>query len=290
VADDVMEKAAADAKPVPQKGMGSTVAASPESRADRARRLAYRSRFAAFYVLLAVVAGAGVGALLVLAGQGSPDPAPAWSEWQPEGSTERRAAQIADHISDPYRLPSGNALVSVTSGPPTTTFSDGTTFLVQTIARYPDTTDGRAETDDIDTFGAGSTVMYTLCGTAVGCVIAEGKPSLERGQLLRRMALELSLYSFKYLDGIDSVLVLFPPAVAGQPSNAVFLEQSDVRSELGRPLLESLSAPLAPGIGEIPPEERRVIDRVTGTRVFDYESWRTQDGSALMALAPAVGG
>ena len=134
MADDVMDKAAADAKPVPQKGAGNAVVARPESRADRARRLAYRSRFAAFYVLLAVVAGAGVGALLVLVGRGSPDPAPAWSAWEPSGSTERRAAQIADHISDPYRLPSGNALVGVTSGPPTTTFSDGTTFLVHAIA------------------------------------------------------------------------------------------------------------------------------------------------------------
>ncbi len=290
MADDVMDKAAADAKPVPTNAVGTGVVARPESRADRARRLAYRSRFAAFYVLLAVVAGAGVGALLVLVGRGSPAPAPAWSAWEPTGSTERRAAQIADHVSDPYRLPSGNALVSVTSGPPTTTFSDGTTFLVRTIARYPDTTDGRAETDDIDTFGAESTVMYTLCGTAAGCVISEGEPSPARGQLLRRMALELGLYSFTYLDGIDSVLVLFPPAVAGESATAVFLQQSDVRAELSRPLLESLPAPLVPGIGEIPADERRVIDRATGTRVYEYEAWRTQDGSALMALAPALGG
>ena len=104
------------------------------------------------------------------------------------------------------------------------------------------------------------------------------------------MALELGLYSFTYLDGIDSVLVLFPPAVAGESSTAVFLQQSDVRAELSRPLLESLPAPLVPGIGEIPADERRVIDRATGTRVYEYEAWRTQDGSALMALAPALGG
>ena len=95
VADDVMDKAAADAKPVPANAGWAAVVARPETRADRARRLAYRSRFAAFYVLLAIIAGAGVGALLVLVGRGSPAPAPAWSAWEPTGSAERRAAQIA---------------------------------------------------------------------------------------------------------------------------------------------------------------------------------------------------
>ena len=61
VADDVMRKAASDAQPAPK---GATLPARPESRADRARRLAYRGRFAAFYFLLAVVAGAGIGALV----------------------------------------------------------------------------------------------------------------------------------------------------------------------------------------------------------------------------------
>jgi hypothetical protein len=228
----------------------------------------------------------------VLVGRGSPAPAPAWSAWEPTGSTARRAAQIAEHVSDPYRLPSGNSLVSVKSGPPTTTFDDGTTFLVETIAVYPDTTGGREEASDIDTFGADGTVMYTMCGAAKGCVIREGQPSPARGQLLRRMALELGLYSFTYLDGIDSVVILTPPAVAGEPStsSAVFLQRSDVRQELSRPLAESLPAPLTPGIGEISAEERRVVDRTTGRRVYDFDAWRTQDGSAILALAPALGG
>jgi hypothetical protein len=108
VADDVMDKAASEAKPVPGNGIGATVAPR-ESRAERARRVAYRNRFAAFYVMLAIIAGAGVGALLVLVGRGSPAPAPAWSAWEPVGSSERRAAQIGDHVGDQYRLPSGKA-------------------------------------------------------------------------------------------------------------------------------------------------------------------------------------
>ena len=290
VADDVMDKAATEAKPVPGNGIGATVAPR-ESRAERARRVAYRNRFAAFYVLLAIIAGAGVGALLVLVGRGSPAPAPAWSAWEPVGSSERRAAQIGDHVGDQYRLPSGNALGTVTyAGPPTVTGPDGSTFQVRAIAIRPDTTAGRAEADDIDTVNAGNTVMYTICGLGTSCSIAEGKPTVARGQLLRREALELALYSFHSLDGIDSTLVLLPPRADGKAATAVFVERSDVRSELGRPLQETLTAPLTPGVGEIRRDEQRVVDRTTRSRLYEYSYLQAQDGSPVMVLTPALSG
>ena len=290
MADDVMDKAAADAKPVPGNGIGASVVPR-ESRAERARRVAYRNRFAAFYVMLAIIAGAGVGALLVLVGRGSPAPAPAWSAWEPIGSSERRAAQIGDHVGDQYRLPSGKALVAVTyAGVPTVTGPDGSNFQVRAIAVRPDTTAGRAEADDVDTVNAGNTVMYTLCGLGTACSIAEGKPSIARGQLLRREALELALYSFHYLDGIDSALVLLPPRADGKAATAVFVEGNDVRPELRRPLDETLTAPLTPGVGEIQPDEQRVVDRTTRSRVYEYSYLQAQDGSPVMVLTPALSG
>jgi hypothetical protein len=290
VADDVMGKAAADAKPVAANGVGSTVSKRTETRADRARRLAYRSRFAVFYVVLAVVAGAGVGALLVLVGRGSPAPAPAWSAWEPAGSVERRTAQIGDHVGDEYRLPSGKALVAVTySGAPVVTGPDGSSFQVRAIAVRPDTTAGRAEADDINTVNAANTVMYTLCGLGTSCSIAEGKPTVARGQLLRREALELALYSFHYLNGIDSALVLLPPRADGKAATAVFLERGDVSPELGHPLDETLTA-LTPGIGEIQADEQRVIERTTRSRLYEYSYLQAQDGSPVMVLTPALSG
>ena len=291
MADDVMDKAATDASTVSANGVGSTVAERAESRSDRARRLAYRSRFAVFYVVLAVVAGAGVGALLVLVGRGSPAPAPAWSAWEPTGSAERRTAQIGDHVGDQYRLPSGKALVAVTySGAPVVTGPDGSSFQVRAIAVRPDTTGGRAEADDINTVNAAGTVMYTLCGLGTSCSIAEGKPSVARGQLLRREALELALYSFHYLDGVDSTLVLLPPRADGKAATAVFLEKGDVRPELGRSLDETLTAPLTPGVGEIQADEQRVIERTTRSRLYEYSYLQAQDGSPIMVLTPAVSG
>ena len=289
MADDVMGKAASDAKPVPGNALGSGVAERPESRAERARRDSYRSRFSAFYVVLAVVAGIGVGALLVLVGRGSPAPAPAWSAWEPTGSIESRAGQIAEHVSDPYRLPSGKPLVGVKAAPPTVTFNDGSTFTVRTIAVQPAGTAASVDTSDIDTFDAAGNVMYTMCGAGTGCAIPEGKPSPAREQLLRREALELALYSFRYLGGIESTLILFPPRAADKAATAVFLKRSDVGAQLGRPLSDTLTAPLTPGVGEITVDEQRVIDRITRARLYEYDAWRTQDGSALIALAPNLG-
>jgi hypothetical protein len=285
VADDLMRRAAADAGTAPK---GASAPARVESRADRARRLVYRGRFAAIYFVLAIVAGAGVGALIVLVGRGSPAPAPAWSEWQPTGSAERRAAQIGEHVSGLYRLPSGNALAAVTyAGPPTVTGPDGAVFQVQAIAVTADTSGGREEADEVDTFPAGNSVMYTLCGLGTACSIPEGKPSVERAQLLRREALELALYSFNYIDNVDSVLALLPPRADGNSATAVFLERGDLGPELGRPLGQTLTAPLTPGVGEIPVDEPRVVDRVTRSRLYQYSYLQAQDGSPVMVLEPA---
>jgi hypothetical protein len=289
VADDVMDKAAADAKPVPTNAVGTGVVALPETRADRARRVAYRSRFAAFYVLLAIVAGAGVGTLLVLVGRGSPAPAPVWSAWEPSGTAEQRTAQIAEHVSNPYRLPSGDALVAVTyQGPPIGTLDGTTAQAVRAIAVRPDTTAGRADASDIATIDARNTVQYSLCGLGKNCSIV-GKTSEERAQLLRREALELALYSFHYVAGIESTLILLPRRADGQEATAIFLKKDDLRRELGQPLDRTLTAPLAPGVGEIAADEQAAINRATKSRLYEYGWLQSQDGTLVMVLSPVVG-
>jgi hypothetical protein len=285
VADDVMGKAAADAEKVSANGVGASLVAQRPSRADRARSAAYRSRFAAFYVLLAIVAGAGVGTLLVLVGRGSPAPAPAWSAWEPSGSIERRASQIGDRVSDQYRLPSGSPLATVTYvGPPTIASpQDASPLDIRGLA----VARGAATAaEDIDVFRSDETVMFVLCGRGQTCAIPEGQESPQRTQLLRREALELSLYAFKFLDGIESVLVLLPPPLGQQQSTGVFLERGDLRAELDKPLNETLTAELTPGVGEISADEGRAVDRLTRTRLFQVGQTQQQDGSLIMLLAP----
>lgn len=289
MADDVMDKAAADANPVSANGVGAT-ATQPESRGERARRLAYRNRFAGFYVALAIVAGIGVGALLVLVTRGSPAPAPAWSTWQPMGTVDQRAAQIAEHVSGQYHLPSGNALAAVTyQGPPVGTLDRVTPVPVRAIAVRPDTTGGRADASDITSFDARSTIQYELCGLGKNCSIPEGKPTNARGQLLGREALELALYSFQYFGGIESTLVLLPRRADGKEATAIFLTKNDVRRELGQPLEQTLTAPLTPGVGEIATDEQAVINRTVGPRLYEYDWLQAQDGTLVMVLTPSLG-
>jgi hypothetical protein len=290
VADDLM-RTTTDAHAPAAQHIGTSFASDDESSADRARRLAYRSRFSVLFVALSVIAGIGIGALIVLVTRGAPVGPDAWSAWKPIGSTERRSAQIGEHVSAPYRLPSGKPLAVVLfAGPPTVTGPDGTTFSVRALAVQPDTTGGRAEATDIDTVDASTTVMYTLCGLGESCAIAEGKPSIPRGQLLRREALELALYSFKYLDGIDSTLVLLPPRPDGKVATAVFLRRSDVKPMLDKPLDQTLITAQTPGVGQIHPAEAQVIDRVTLSRLYEYSYLQAQDGSPVMVLTPAFTG
>ena len=78
-----------------------------------------------------------------------------------------------------------------------------------------------------------NTVQYELCGLGKNCSITEGKPTTRAAQLLRREALELALYSFRYFDGIDSTLVLLPPRADGNEATASSSTKNDVRARAG---------------------------------------------------------
>jgi hypothetical protein len=271
------------------QAQGALPVAQP-SRAERARRTAYRGRFAVLYVILAAIAGAAIGTTIILVGRGSPAPAPPWSDWQPEGSGERRIAQIADHVARPYRLPSGNQLVSAVGGPPSAPAQDGTLVRMRFILVGPQTARGQEEADDVTALDANGAVSYVLCGVGGrSCAIAEGEPSPERQALLRREALELALYTFKYVDGVSSVVVLLPQDNPQLPPTAVFLERPSVSTELSQPLRETLPAPIVPDIGGIAADELTTIDRLTRPHLYSYQYDSAQDGSPMMVLTPALG-
>ena len=288
MADDVRKIATGAQPPSAPPAVAGTKPARVDSRAERARRAAYRSRFALLYVVLAIIAGGALGALVVLVGRGSPAPAPAWSSFQPSGTNDQRVAQIAANIGTKYHLPSGNQLVTVTAGSPSVTGPDGTSFRVNAIAVRPDTSRGQADASDVSAVNAAGTVMYQLCGLGNSCSIPEGKATVARGTLLRREALELALYTFRYVKGTNSVLVLLPPRPDGKVATAVFLEHSDVSPELKHPLSATLGAPLTPGIGEISAAELRAIERITRPRLYTYSYVQGQDGSPIMVLTPVL--
>ncbi|HEU5279311.1 MAG TPA: hypothetical protein VFU26_10450 [Gaiellaceae bacterium] len=259
-------------------------------RQERARLSGYRRRFTFVYVALALIAGIAAGSLIVLLAKPDAAPAPIWSNWKPTGSDTARVRQIADHVATRYRFPGGDQLVVALAGPPTVTAGgeSGNPIPIKAIAVRPDTSTGKAEEDDIKIIDASSSMQYVLCGLGESCSIPQGEPSAARHSLLRRQALELSLYTFKYVDDIDSVTVFMPPAPGGQiPGNAVFLRRADVKDELSRPLARTM-APGAPAVGQIPARELQTLNRITGARVYSYEYTQAQDLSAVLVLNPIV--
>ena len=204
---------------------------SPD-RQERARQSSYRLRFGLIYVFLAAVVGAGVGSFIVLASEGEQQAAPAWSAWQPKGSTMAKVRQIADRIPKAYRTENGAQLTVSLAGPLSVPTPQGE-VPVRAVFVRPDTSKGLAEEDDIAVYPGNAVVSFGLCGTRSKeqCEVGS-KVSSEQQTLLRRQALELSLYTLKYVDGIDSVVVFMPPEAKSQ--STVFLRRSDVTDELDR--------------------------------------------------------
>jgi hypothetical protein len=260
-------------------------------REERARLSGYRRRFALVYLALALIAGVGIGALIVLVSRPDAAPDPVWSAWEPNGSETARVRQIADHVAKGYRTPAGEQLVVALGGPPTVTAGGDTStspIPIRAIAVRPDTSTGQAEEDDIEIHDATNSMQFVLCGLGEGCAIDEGAPSQARHSLLRREALELALYTFKYVDGVDSVTVFLPPPPGGEsPATAVFLRRGDVRTELAKPLRRTIS-PGAPPLGKIPAAELQTLNRITLPRLYQFEYTQAQDLSAVLVLDPVV--
>jgi hypothetical protein len=224
--------------------------------------------------LIGVAIGALAAAAVLVVG-GGPKAAPQWSPWKPSNAgTSKGAQQIAGHVAPTYRLPSGDQLVLVTGGPLRVAQLD----LPVRIVVKP----GDGVSDTIKVVG-GTSVMYVLCGLGANCAIDKGKPSAERLLLLRREALELALYSFRYLD-VDNVVALLPPAPGKKPQNALFFRRGQFAPALDRPLEATLPSP-PPTLNALPSSpEALEITRLTGRNLFHYQFQQSQDLSALLVL------
>jgi len=255
-------------------------------RRERARRTSYRFRFGLVYVLLAAFLDAGVGSFVVLASRPEPAPDPVWSSWQPNGSRIAKVRQIADRIPKAYKGGNGKQLtVSLVSALAVPT---GTGDLpVRAVFVRPDTSKGLAEEDDIARYDGANVVSFGLCGadSKEQCEIANGAATPERFTLLRRQAIELSLYTLKYVDDVDSVIVFMPPTPKGESNGTVFLRRSDVADELRRPL-SSLLPTASPRLGELSSLEEGQISRLTQSRTYAEQVQPSPDGSFILVLTP----
>jgi hypothetical protein len=248
----------------------------------------HRGKFRiAFAGLALILVSAIVGVVILLARPGGSSSAAGWSEWHPRGGSDvEQAQQIADHVAVEYRLPEGDQLVTVQAEAP-----EVQSIPIDFIA-IRSTPDGAVYPDNaIPIFRDANSkgIQYLLCGLGEACSIPIGQPSVERQRLLRREALELALYTFRYVSGRDYVVVYMPPKAGDRPTYALFFERSDFKRELDVPLRQTLPDPLALTPESLTPFETTVIDRLTNPHFFAYSYSQLQNQQVVLVLADPTG-
>jgi hypothetical protein len=228
----------------------------------------FRGRFGFVWGALAGIAVCAVGtfALLVAApNESGPMLAADWSSWEPDSTKMVDGAQeIADHVGVQYKLDGGEQLVSVRSSE-------------LELGGEPIGVAVRPAGGEIQ-FLEGDGLLYILNGLGPSGRMSTGKPTRERGRLLMREALELALYSFRYLDDVTMVAVLMPQtarqaeanaggAAAAPQTNAIFYRPGDLLEQLRVPLDRTLS-PRTPRPGTMTKTEALRVDDLTLRNLF----------------------
>jgi hypothetical protein len=245
----------------------------------------YKGRFVAVYVGLGIMLVAAAALFAVVMHKGAAPAGAPWSTWQPTGSSNlERGTSIAQHVQPQYRLaPGGAQLVVVKATPPE----------VQNISVEEVALKGGSASEDYKFVPTKNALVYVLCGLGTRCSIKTGTPTQERARLLRREALELALYTFKYVDGVDSVIALIPPPANDQTTNwALFFQKKNFDQQLKRPLGQTLPPPVA-GKKLVPAsvvgnQDERTVEKLTRPYWFTSQFQQLQDGNAILVLDPVT--
>ncbi|MGI8411226.1 MAG: hypothetical protein ACR2QA_01770 [Solirubrobacteraceae bacterium] len=267
--------------------------------------------------MTAVLSGFGLGAVLVaiaiLATGGSGGTPTKWSQWVPPDRGTLGAREIADHLAPFYRLSGVDQLAVVTvvnlgragagvaagASGPSASSNPGSGGLQVAVRPGP--------SSSAVSILNGTTIGYNLCGIGGSdCAIDVGQPSAQRLLLLRREALELALYTFKYIGGVQNVVAILPPGhtmtqstlttkppfgrpmPAAKPVDVALLFVHDQLSPLlSQPLSNTLPEQYPPSVAQMSgAPEAPLVDQLTAGGLFSERLEQAQDGSNLMVLDP----
>ena len=197
--------------------------------------------------------------------------------------TAQITSQIADHVSHQYHLNSkGTQLLAVVAEAPTVT--DGTHKIAISNIAVQNAKPGKS----IDIVNSGGTWVDNLCGLAPSCAIGSGKATTQRGRLVRREALKVALYTFKFVPSIKAILAFMPPPPGGA-STLLYLQRSDLQKQLSEPLSKTLPRAYPPLPTQSDKQEAATIDKLTLPAVYKFTYQQLQDASALLVLNPFKG-
>lgn len=257
-------------------------------RRQREHPRVYRWRFGLAYLVLAALAGAGVGIAIMLLDRPDAERV-AWSEWQPTGREASYADQIAERVAPGYRLGTGGQPIAIVAREPSLQGVPVEAVVIQDQAPY------RASRPNIEgPIRTPNTVMYVLCAFGPQCSMSAEAASSEQAQLLlQRAALELSLYTFKYVEGAESTLVVLPPDLgenvqdpSDDTNTTLFLQKKDFGRQLSRPLTQTLTPTGPNGSAQLGNREALLVNGLAAPNLFQYEPIQLPTGEVMMGLVP----
>ena len=299
-------------------GTGVTPAARTGSK-SRGRSETGSPYAGKFRLVTAVLVGLAVGAVVIAgaiaSGGRKTTTKVQWSQWSPPDGGALGAREIADYVAPFYRISAVDQLAVVTvvnlesaaaAAAAAQAAADGTSSNnssagLQVAVRSSPTS------SQVGLLG-GNTVAYNLCGIGgKNCAIGVGQPSTSRLLLLRREALELALYTFKYLPGTQNVVAILPPGRTVQSTStlsktpptsdasatskpvdiAVLLQRQAIQPLLDQPLADTLPEEVPPTVAQMTTApEAGLVDQVTARALFSEQLQQAQDGSSLIVLDP----
>jgi hypothetical protein len=287
------QQRAVESPPVRAAGELRGRAARPRSR----ERAFPRRRFRAGVLALLVIGLCSLGAAVGLSTGGrTTNSGGDWSLWSPARGGLAGAQEIADFVAPYYRATPSDQLAVITA----VNLTDPNNPLTVVVP-------SGGSPGGLVPLNAGSTIVYNLCGVGShDCAIGAGKPSTARLLLLRREALELALYTFKYLTGTNTVVAILPPGHQTQgcvgicpkparstsakvtPVNlAVAFDRSELQPWLDRPLRQTLPEPLPPTVSQMSTApEAELVSILTAHGLFSEHTEQAQDGASVIILNP----
>jgi hypothetical protein len=215
-----------------------------------------------------------------------------WSAWGPSTDGLAGAQQIADFVAPYYRAAPSQQLAVVT----TVNLNDPNHPLQVVVPG--------SGSNSLIPLPPNSTIVYNLCGEGSSdCSIGTGQPSMARLLLLKREALELALYTFKYISGANTVVTILPPGRAStcvgicpKPPDlggttrvdlALAFDHSELKPWLDHPLRTALPEALPPTVSQMAnAPEAELVSIITAHGLFQAHQEQAQDGSSVVLLSP----
>jgi hypothetical protein len=301
-----------------ERAVGAGVARPAAAFKRRFARSASVPHAQRFRSATAILVGLAIGALVIagalaINGRSGQTSGAAWSAWSPPDSGTQGATEIAEYIAPFYRVSSVDQLAVVT----VVNLENATAAAAAAQASANGSVSSPASglqvavkpsaTSSAMSLLSGNTIAFNLCGVGgKNCAIA-GQPSSNRLLLLRREALELALYTFKYVHGTQNVVAILPPGRTTQATSeltktppaagattstkpvdvAVLFEHQELAPLLNQPLsatLPELTPPTVAAMSNAP--EAGLVEQVTARGLFSEQLQQAQDGSSLIVLDP----